>query len=163
ADGVVSIARFTRAELAAAGIPQELLDLPGYVPAAGVLADVYGFDAAFFDLSPREADWTDPQQRLFLECSWEALEDAGHGPGSAAARRERIGVLAGMGMGTYLLAAGEPARAFPAGFGLQAMLGNDKDFLPTRVSYKLDLKGPSVGVQTACSTALVAVHLACKA
>ncbi|HEY4594294.1 MAG TPA: beta-ketoacyl synthase N-terminal-like domain-containing protein, partial [Thermoanaerobaculia bacterium] len=154
--GVASIARFGDEELAAAGVPPELRRDPRYVPAAGVLAGVELFDAGFFGYSPREAELLDPQQRLFLECAWEALEDAGYDslrvPGPA-------GVFASLGFNRYLhqiLTSGDPAALG----GLQLLLGNDKDFLATRVSYKLDLKGPSLTVQTACSSSLMAVHLA---
>jgi len=157
-DGVASIARFSDEELAAAGIPPELRRDPRYVPAAGVLDGVELFDAGFFGYNPREAELLDPQQRLFLECAWEALEDAGYDslrvPGP-------VGVFASLGFNRYLhqiLTSADPAMVG----GLQLLLGNDKDFLATRVSYKLDLSGPSMTVQTACSSSLLAVHLACQ-
>src|SRR6185369_3241248 len=158
AGGVSSIARFSDEELAAAGVDPALRRHPLYVPARGVLDGVELFDAGFFGYSPREAEILDPQQRLFLECAWEALENAGYDsrrvPGP-------VGVFASLGFSAYLqqLVTGldhETARDH------QLLLGNDKDFLPTRVSYKLDLKGPSMAVQTACSSSLVAVHLACQ-
>jgi acyl transferase domain-containing protein len=156
-NGVESISFFTEAKLLAAGVEPALLKQPNYVAAGGVLADTELFDAAFFNFTPREAELTDPQHRLFLECAWEALEQAGYAlPDS----EKVIGVYAGVGMNFYLLDHLYPHRETLDGFTL--MIGNDKDFLPTRVSYKLNLRGPSVNVQTACSTSLVAVHLACQ-
>ncbi len=158
--GVESITFFSKQELAAAGVEPELLENPDYVRAKGVLAGAADLDAAFFGMSRREAEITDPQQRVFLETAWAALEDAGLDP---ARHPGRVGVFAGTGLGTYLLANLAPhpeVRSTVSGY--QLCVANDKDFLPTRVSYKLDLRGPSVAVQTACSTSLVAVHLACK-
>jgi acyl transferase domain-containing protein/acyl carrier protein len=163
AAGVESISFLSGEELAAAGVdPADLAD-PRYVPAKGVLADADRFDAAFFGLTPREAEVMDPQHRVFLECAWEALEDAGCDPARVAERGGRIGVWAGSGTSSYLIANLLPDRARLASLGgLQVLLLNDRDFLATRISYTLDLKGPSVAVQTACSTSLVAVHLACQ-
>src|SRR4029079_2941278 len=124
--------------------------------AGGYMPDIDLFDAAFFGISPREATQTDPQQRLFLECAWEALEDAGYNP---AAYRGRIGVYAGASSNTYQLL---HLLADQQADGFQAAIGSERDHLPTRVSYKLNLTGPSVNVQTSCSTSLVAVHLACQ-
>ncbi|HKV13369.1 MAG TPA: beta-ketoacyl synthase N-terminal-like domain-containing protein, partial [Thermoanaerobaculia bacterium] len=154
--GVSSIARFGDEELAAAGVPPELRRDPRYVPAAGALNGVELFDAGFFGYSPREAELLDPQQRLFLECAWEALEDAGY---DSKRTTGPVGVFGSLGFNRYLhqiLTAVDPAEVG----GLQLALGNDKDFLATRVSYKLDLTGPSLTVQTACSSSLVAVHVA---
>jgi acyl transferase domain-containing protein len=157
-DGVESISFFTTEELAAAGIDPGLLADPRYVPAKGALEDADRFDAAFFGFTPREAEVMDPQHRVFLECAWEALEDAGHDPGSPAGR---IGVYAGSGASSYLLNNLLPNAARLESLGdLQAVLLNDRDFLATRTAYELDLRGPSVSVQTACSTSLVAVHMA---
>ncbi|MEH0449387.1 amino acid adenylation domain-containing protein [Streptomyces sp. B21-102] len=160
-DGVESIRTFTDEELLAAGVTPEELARPGLVRAFGALDDIAGFDAAFFGFSPREAQMLDPQHRIFLECAWEALEHAGC-PGDG--EETVTGVYAGVGESSYLL------RNLLADDGLverigafQTSLGNDKDFMPTRVSYKLDLRGPSVSVQTGCSTSLVAVHMACQA
>ena len=157
--GVASITRFSDEELAAAGVARELRRDPRYVPAAGVLDGVELFDAGFFGYTPREAELLDPQQRLFLECAWEALEDAGYDslrvPGP-------VGVFAGLGFNTYLHADPRQPRPRDGRPARRCCSGNDKDFLATRVSYKLNLKGPSVTVQTACSTSLVAVHLACQ-
>jgi len=159
-DGVESISFFTDEELAAAGLDGEMLAHPNYVRAAGVIDDIEMFAAPFFGINPREAEVIDPQQRLFLECAWEALEDAGY---NSEAYDGRIGVYAGAGMNTYLLYNLYSNREVIRSVGdFQVMIGNDKDFLPTRVSYKLNLRGPSVSVQTACSTSLVAVCLACQ-
>jgi phthiocerol/phenolphthiocerol synthesis type-I polyketide synthase E len=159
-DGVESITRFSDAELTAAGVAPAALSDPNYVKAWSVLADAEWFDAAFFGVSPREAEIMDPQRRLFLECAWEALEDAGY---EAEEYHGAIGVFGGASMNTYLLhnlqAHGDLLRSEA---GLQMIIGNDKDYLTTQVSYKLNLKGPSVAVQTSCSTSLVAVHLACQ-
>ncbi len=130
------------------------------IKAGAVLDDVEKFDASFFGFNPREAEVMDPQHRLFLECAWEALENAGYD----SEREERpIGVYAGVGMSTYLLYNLSPNQQLmeSAGF-LQTLIGVDKDYVPTRVSYKLNLKGPSISVGTACSSSLVAVHLACQ-
>jgi acyl transferase domain-containing protein/glutamate-1-semialdehyde aminotransferase len=128
---------------------------PNYVPARGILEGVDLFDAEFFGVNPREADVLDPQQRLFLEAAWEALEDAGYDP---RATNGSIGVFAGMSNNTYFPANIQGRRNVIDLVGaLQTMMANEKDYLATRVSYKLDLKGPSVSIQTACSTSLVAV------
>jgi acyl transferase domain-containing protein len=159
-DGKEAVSFFSEQELLDAGVPPEVLQDPNYVRARAVLDQADLFDAAFFNVSPREAELTDPQHRLFLECAWEALERAGYDP---ASYEGTIGVYAGVGMNTYMLFNLYPQRHLleTAGFQ-QAMLGNDKDFLPTRVSYKLNLTGPSVSINTACSTSLVAVHFACQ-
>ncbi|MBW4666582.1 MAG: acyltransferase domain-containing protein [Cyanomargarita calcarea GSE-NOS-MK-12-04C] len=158
--GVESISFFTDEELIAAGIDSGLVNNPNYVKANGILEDIDLFDAAFFGLSPREAEITDPQHRLFLEAVWEALENAGY---NSETYSGSIGIFAGVGISTYLL---ENLYSHPdlleSTDNYQILIGNDKDFLPTLVSYKLNLKGPSINVQTACSTSLVAVHLACQ-
>lgn len=130
------------------------------VRAGAVLQNVDQFDAAFFGFNPGEAAALDPQHRLFLECAWEALETAGY---SSETPDRPIGVFAGVGMGTYLLynLSPNPGLIKSRGF-LPTVVGVDKDYLPTRVSYKLNLTGPSVSVGTACSSSLVAVHLACQ-
>ncbi|MET0649250.1 MAG: condensation domain-containing protein, partial [Pyrinomonadaceae bacterium] len=157
--GAELLSFFSDEELAAEGTSRELLNDPNYVRAAGFLADADHFDAPFFGIRPREAEAIDPQQRQFLECAWEALEDACYDP----ERYEgRIGVYAGVGMSTYLNHVSSDPELMRALGGFQAVLSNDKDFLPLRVSYKLNLRGPSVSVQTSCSTSLVAVHMACR-
>nr|QEO74805.1 condensation domain-containing protein [uncultured bacterium] len=157
--GVEAISSFSDEELLAHGIEPALLADPRYVKAAGVLDGADLFDADFFGFSPREAELTDPQHRVFLECAWEALESAGY----ASEVPGQVGVYAGASFSGYLghLAA-QGALNSDSGGG-NPLMGNDKDFLATRVSYKLNLRGPSLTVQTACSTSLVAVHLACQA
>jgi len=159
-DGVESISFFGDEELIAAGVAPELAADPRYVKARGVLDDVDRFDAAFWNLTPREAEVMDPQHRVLLECAWEALERAGYDSERSAAR---VAVFAGAGLNSYLLSNLLPDRALLARVGeLQALLLNNNDFLTTRISYKLGLRGPSALVQTACSTALVAIHMACQ-
>ena len=159
-DGVEAISFFTEEELGTAGVDSALLRDPGYVRASGALEDTELFDASFFGINHREAEMMDPQHRIFLECAWEALENAGYNAGSY---QGRIGVYAGHGVTSYLLSNLYSNRqSLWALGGSQSLLGNDKDYLSTRVSYKLNLNGPSLSVQTACSTSLVAVHLACQ-
>ncbi|MGK5533593.1 type I polyketide synthase, partial [Streptomyces sp. URMC 129] len=160
ARGQESISAFPEEELLAAGVVPDLLGREDYVRAKGVLADADRFDAAFFGYSPREAEVMDPQHRVFLECAWEALETAGVDPKTFDGR---IGVFAGAGLNSYLLFNVMNNRRVVDSVGMhRVLLASDKDFLATRVSYKLDLKGPGVTVQTACSTSLTAVHLACQ-
>ncbi len=159
-DGVESIAFFSDEELKASNIDSALLNEPNYVKAKGVLEDIELFDAAFFGFNPREAEMTDPQHRLLLESAWEALEHAGY---DAQRYKGQIGTYAGVGWNSYLVknlyANSDPIQAIGVH---QTLIGNDKDFLATRISYKLNLTGPSINVQTACSTSLVAVSLACQ-
>ena len=157
AAGVESIRVFSDDELLAAGVDPAHLDHPRYVKARGALDGADLFDAAFFELSPRETQVLDPQQRLFLECGWQALEDAGHPPRPDG---PRVGVFAGLRHGDYgRAAAADPEIAAAVG-RFQISLANQPDYLPTRLAYKLGLTGPGIAVQTACSTSLVAVHLA---
>ena len=158
--GVESIRHFTGEELAAAGVPETLRANPAYVPARGALDDVDRFDAAFFGFSPREAQVTDPQQRLFLEVAWEALEHAGY---DAARAPGRVGVYAGASMSSYHVNLLFRPDVIAAAGEMTVNMGNDKDFLASRAAFKMGLEGPAVVVQTACSTSLVAVHLACQA
>lgn len=132
--------------------------LPDTKTAGGILEDVELFDASFFGFNPREAEAMDPQHRLFLECAWEALENAGY---DSERETRPIGVYAGVGISTYLLYNLSHEVIKSRGF-VPTLIGVDKDYLPTRVSYKLNLTGPSVSVGTACSSSLVAVHLACQ-
>jgi len=159
-DGVESIAFFPPAPRA--GWMGAVTRHPQYVPAAGVLEDIESFDAAFFGIPPREAELIDPQHRVFLECAWEALEGAGYDPESY---QGAIGVYAGAGFGSYLLdnLRERLESVDSTALGYQILFGNNKDHLTTRAAYRLGLTGPSVTVQTACSTSLVAVHLACRA
>ncbi len=151
---------FSDDELKAAGVPAYQLKQANYVKAGGVLDDAELFDANFFGFSPKEAQIIDPQHRLFLEQAWTALEHAGY---NSNTYRGAIGVYVGVGMNTYLLRSLYPHLLTSAELdSYQVQIRNDKDFLPTLVSYKLNLRGPSLSVQTACSTSLVAVHLACQ-
>jgi acyl transferase domain-containing protein/acyl carrier protein len=159
-DGVESITFLTDEELEAAGVSPDIYQNPAYVKAKGVLEDADLFDAAFFGYSPREAEIIDPQQRVFLECAWEALENAGYTP---ERYRGLVGVYGGVGMNTYLANIYSNPELVETVGGLQIGIGSDKDYLSTRVSYKLNLEGPSVVVQAACSTSSVAVHLAAQA
>ncbi|SHF81791.1 type I polyketide synthase [Streptoalloteichus hindustanus] len=156
AEGREAIRRLSREEMRAAGADDDRLDHPDLVPAAGIVPDGEDFDAAFFGYSAREAALVDPQQRMFLQAAWHAVEDAGHAPDRFPGR---VGVYAGQTVGTYHPV--DPGSFLGTSSDL-LMAANDKDFLPTRVSYKLGLTGPSIAVQTACSTSLVAVHLACQ-
>jgi acyl transferase domain-containing protein len=159
--GVESIELVSREDLLAAGESPEKLARPNYVRATAPLGSMEHFDAEFFGFSPKEAAILDPQHRHFFECAWEALEDAGHTPERF---KGPIGVFAGAGMGSYFYfnLCSNPQLVESVGMFLLRHTGNDKDFLSTRLSFLLDLRGPSVNVQTACSTSLVAVHLACQ-
>ncbi|MFN4155683.1 MAG: type I polyketide synthase [Paracoccaceae bacterium] len=161
-DGVESIRVLDRADLLAAGEQPARMARPNYVPSAAVLEGFEGFDAEFFGFSPKEAAILDPQHRQFLEVAWEALENAGHPPEGFPGP---IGVWAGCGMGSYFYfnLCSHRDLVDQTGMFLLRHTGNDKDFLATRVSHILDLKGPSINVQTACSTSLVAVHYASQA
>jgi acyl transferase domain-containing protein/surfactin synthase thioesterase subunit len=161
-EGVESISELSDQDLLSAGVPGELLRNPSYVKAASLLPDIDQFDAAFFEYSPEEARLMDPQQRLLLEVAWETFEDAGEAAGRSA---KPIGVFTGVGgvVSSYLVDRLPFSAELPGTTGNLTHLGNDKDFPSTRISYKLNLTGPSINVQTACSTSLVAVHLACQA
>ena len=159
ADGVESITELTPDELRASGVPDDVARLPGYVNVAPTLGDVDLFDAGFFGFSARDASLTDPQHRLFLETAWETLEDAGYDP---ATYPGAIGVFGGCELSTYLYQLYQNSGALGYVDGMQLMVTNDKDHLCTQVSYRLNLRGPSVAVQTTCSTSLVAVAVACE-
>jgi amino acid adenylation domain-containing protein len=164
-DGVECISCFSAEELEVAGAAA-LAGRPDYVRARSVLDGPDQFDAAFFGILPREAELLDPQHRVFLECCWEALEDAGYDP---QAYSGAIGVYAGCSTGTYFLRnvcadrgfIEEYVGSYPLGH-YPTMLGALADFLATRVSYKLNLRGPSFTIQSACSTSLVAICQACE-
>ena len=158
-NGVESITFFTDAELEESDLT--LRNDPHYVKAGAILPDIAGFDAEFFGYSAGEAALLDPQQRLLLECAWEALEAAGYVPD---AYRGRVGVYAGSSMSNYFLNQVHSGQPFTEASlrQFQANLANDRNFLPTRLSYKLNLTGPSVNIQSACSTGLVVVHQACQ-
>jgi myxalamid-type polyketide synthase MxaB len=169
-NGVESISFFEDAEILASGVEEELLRDPNYVKASPILQDVAGFDADFWGYSPKEAQLLDSQQRLFLECTWESLEDAGYDPFNY---QGDISLYGGAATNTYLLNNIYPNRHtidnrhrlevinLSSMGGFQVTTANDKDHLTTRIS-KSNLTGSSVNVQTACSTSLVTVNLACQ-
>ena len=159
ADGVESISFFTRDELLGWGVPAELADQPNFVPARGVVEGADRFDHRLFSYSPQDAALMDPQQRVLLECAWSALEHSGHAP--VGIDGNRTAVFAGTGMNVYLLDNLWPnERVLKAAGGFGLVIGSDKDYAATRIGYKLNLQGPALTTQTACSTSLVAVHLA---
>ena len=158
-DGLESISFYSPEDLAASGIDPAVLANPHFVPAGSLTEGAELFDASFFGINPREAESMDPQQRVFLECAWHALENAGY---HAERYGGSIGVYAGSAMSTYfhqLLR--NPGFLHLVGY-LQALIGNDKDYLSTHVSYKLNLRGPSISVQSTCATSLVAICVACE-
>lgn len=160
-DGVEGLSRFSDEALRASGVSEDLLRNPAYVRAGGVLSDADRFDAAFFGYAPREAEEMDPQHRVFLEGAWAALEHAGYNPDTY---RGAIGVYAGASLNTYLPNNLFAGRAFmPAMNDLSVIVGNGSEYLATRVSYQLNLRGPSFAVQAACATSLVATVQACQA
>ena len=160
-EGRESIRTLTDEELFAAGENPVRMASPNYVRRTADLDGMEMFDAEFFGLSPKEAAIMDPQHRQFLECAWEAMEDAGRTPNTIAGP---VGVFAGCGMGSYFYfnVCSNRQLVDQVGMFLLRHTGNDKDFLATRASFAFDLRGPSVNVQTACSTSLVAVHYACQ-
>ncbi len=161
ANGVESVETVSDEQLLALGVDADLLADPRYVKRTSRLSDVRGFDAELFDISPREAEITDPQHRLLLECAYEAIEHAGYNPFGLTAQ---VGVYAGVSMSDYLIANVAVQPDFLASIdGLQLLVGSDKSYACTRISHKLNLQGPSVAIDSACSTSLVAVHMAAKA
>ncbi|HKV06814.1 MAG TPA: amino acid adenylation domain-containing protein [Thermoanaerobaculia bacterium] len=160
-EGIESISFFSEEELLASGVPPELARHPSYVPARAVVDGEDLFDAAFFEIPPRQAELMDPQLRFFLETAWHALESAGIDP---VRYPGAIGLYGGETASSYLLTnlLSHPELLQEIGAS-SLLLGTDRDFLTTQVSYKLGLRGPSINVQTACSTSLVATHLACQA
>jgi acyl transferase domain-containing protein len=160
-DGVESITFFTADELAGSSIDPALLSNPKYVGADGVIEDMDMFDAEFFSIPPAEAELMDPQHRLFLECAWELMEQAGY---DSESYRGRVAVYGSANMSTYLIRnimSNPDLRERATSF--QTLITNDKDYVATRVSYKLNLTGPSLSVATLCSSSFVAIHLACQA
>lgn len=162
-EGIESINFFTDEELLSRGVSSEVINDPLYIKAGAQLKDVDLFDASFFGYTPREAAETDPQHRIFLEVAWQALEDAGY---DASRYANPIGVYAGCGVNTYLLMnlmAGGSMSDMQDISALQGLMnGNNKDSMTTTVAYKLNLRGPGITVQTACSTSLAATHVACR-
>jgi phthiocerol/phenolphthiocerol synthesis type-I polyketide synthase E len=158
-NGIESIINLKEEELEPGGIDRVDINNPNYVMAASILDDIESFDASFFGILPSEAEIMDPQHRLFLECAWEALEDAGI---DSRTFEGLIGVYAGARTNTYIMNLFSNREKAESLGSFEIGLGNDLAFLPTRVSHKLDLKGPSYAVHSACSTSLVSVHLACQ-
>ncbi len=151
---------YTEEQLRTFGLSEEQIANPKFVKAGGYLETTEEFDAGFFGYSPREASFMDPQHRHFLECAWEALEDAGYDPTRITFP---VGVFGGAAMSTYVLLNIATNPQFMTSLNqMQVQVGNDNSYLTTRVSYKLNLKGPSYTVQSACSTSLVATHIACQ-
>lgn len=158
--GQESISFFSDDELRESGIDESVFSNPNYVRARGIIDNADTFDAGFFNFFPKEAEQLDPQHRVFMETAWEALESAGYNPEDY---KGLIATYGGVGMNTYII----PFLAATHGKidtaeGYQVSIGNEKDFLTTKVSYKLNLRGPSLDLQTACSTSLTAVFLACQ-
>ncbi|MEM6404538.1 MAG: polyketide synthase, partial [Cyanobacteria bacterium P01_D01_bin.116] len=158
-EGRESISFFSDEELEDSGVDIALLSNPDYVKASASISDIEMFDASFFGFSPREAETTDPQHRILIECAWKALENAGYEPGSG---KNLTGVYVGTNMSSYLLRNLSSHPNLIESIGLPIIYGNSQDYAATRVSYKLNLKGPSLNIQTSCSTSLVAVHSACQ-
>ncbi|WP_202080468.1 type I polyketide synthase [Caldalkalibacillus salinus] len=156
--GEECLTQFSEQELRDMGISQETFQDPNYVPVKGIIDEPESFDASFFNYTSKEANVMDPQSRVFLESAWKSLEDAGYAPSKYGGT---IGVYAGAAMNTYILHLAAQGH-LQSMDDFEVMLGNDKDLLSTRVSYKLNLTGPSVTVQSTCSTSLVAVHMACQ-
>jgi len=153
-DGLETLNTFTDEELIATGVDPAVFRQPNYIRNRGIINGAEYFDAEFFGYTPREAELMDPQQRIFLECAWHALEDAGCDPYNT---REHIGVFGGTGTPLHLVETMENPWVRKNASGASIVTSNDKDYVTTRVSYKLNLTGPSVNVQCACSTSLVAV------
>ncbi|HYH81626.1 MAG TPA: SDR family oxidoreductase [Longimicrobium sp.] len=154
-----SISTFSEAELRGAGVDPAYLSIPGYVNRGCVLDDVDLFDAGFFGYSARDAETIDPQQRVFMELAWESLEDAGYNPDAFPGL---IGVFAGSDQSSYLYHIYQHIDLSAFGYGGMMAIGNEKDYVATQVSYKLNLRGPSMAIQTSCSTSLVTVCMACQ-
>jgi 3-oxoacyl-[acyl-carrier-protein] synthase II len=158
--GVCSITDFSEAELLSAGVSADELGSPGYVPSKGFLPEADRFEAELFGFTSTEAALLDPQHRLLLETAWSALEDAGYDPYHAPAR---TGVYVGGGTSEHMIAAHADRRLTARLSPMHARILTDRDFLAPWISYRLGLTGPSMTVQTACSTSLTAVHLATQA
>ena len=159
-NGAEAISFFTDEELLQSGVDASLLNNPAYIRAKGVLEDIEMFDASFFSVPPREAEIMDPQHRLFLECAWEALENAACNPET---HKGRIGVYSGTGSNSYFINHLLPnPKLLDRVDPFQLLLCNQGEFVPTRTSYKMNLTGPSLNMGTSCSTSLTAVHMACQ-
>jgi acyl transferase domain-containing protein len=159
-DGVETISALSDADLEAAGVSaRRRLDSP-YVRCAALLEGIEFFDAAFFEMSPREAQLTNPRHKLLLEYAWHALEDAGYDPTRYSGE---IGIFAGAGRNSYFLRnTNSDEMRLDALDDNQGIMGSEDDYLATRVTFELDLRGPAITVQAACSTCLIAVQMACR-
>lgn len=155
-----TISFFTDDELRKSGIDDNLIKDPNYVKARGILGDAEYFDSSFFGFSPREAEITDPQQRIFLECAWEALEDASCC--NLKNNNIRVGVFGGAGTPWNLIKVTNDERLFETYDSVSVFTNNENDYIATKVSYKLGLTGPSINLQSACSTSLAAVVIGCN-
>ena len=153
---VESISTFTDDELRECGVVEDWINSPNYIKRRGIINGAEYFDASFFDVTPRDAEIMDPQHRVFLECAWHALEDGGYNSENTDAR---IGVFGGSGTNWHLNSTKNNDAVKKYASGTSIVTGNDKDYLATRVSYKLNLKGPSLTVQSACSTSMSAIVL----
>ncbi|WP_421533536.1 SDR family NAD(P)-dependent oxidoreductase [Morganella morganii] len=151
--------QFSRRELLDAGISAAVIDDPAYVPCGTVVPGADTFDAELFGYSRQEAELIDPQQRLFLQIAWHALEHAGYAPGAVP---HKTGVFGSGRISTYPGREAIDIAGVAHVRSLQSLMGNDKDYVATRVAYKLNLHGPAISVQTACSSSLVAIHMACE-
>jgi phthiocerol/phenolphthiocerol synthesis type-I polyketide synthase E len=158
-DGKETISYFTDDQLLEAGFDADMVRDPSFVKARPVYERPMDFDAPFFGYTPREAEIIDPQQRVFLECAWEALEDAGYDPIDYPGS---IGMFGGSGMTYYLFGLIDNQRVMSTMGGLAVTTSNEKDYFATRAGYKLNLRGPCVTVQTACSTAHVGIIFGCQ-
>lgn len=159
-NGIVSIRKYNDSELINAGVKKEYLNDKDYVKYGAFVKDIDKFDNSFFKMTQVEANITDPQQRIFLKCAWESLEDASYSPDKF---NGKIGVFASASLSTYLINNVLKSDYYKnKDFDYSTLIGNDKDFLSTRVSYKLGLSGPSISIQSGCSSSLVATHYACQ-
>ncbi|MEL6881370.1 MAG: type I polyketide synthase, partial [Cyanobacteria bacterium J06607_10] len=159
AKGESGIRTLSETDLLEAGISEDTFNQPNYVPAYASFSNPTEFDASFFGYSPRDAELMDPQHRVFLECAWRALEDAGY---DSHQYDGKIGVYGGAALNRYINNLQSNPAIRDTVDPVQAVVSNVMGLMPTRVSYQLDLKGPSCGIQTGCSTALVAIHTACQ-
>ncbi|WP_413160473.1 SDR family NAD(P)-dependent oxidoreductase [Capilliphycus salinus ALCB114379] len=158
-NGVNSIQFLSDEELVSSGVSLDEINAQNYVKAYASFDNIEYFDAAFFGYSPREAELIDPQQRIFLECAWEALENAGYDPERYSGK---VGVYGGSALNNYIINLYSNTALRKSVDSVQFVVSNVMGLMPTRVSYKLNLKGPSCGIQTGCSTSLVSVHIACQ-
>lgn len=159
-NGIISIRKYSDSELINDGVKKECLNDENYVKYGSFINDIDKFDNTFFKMTQIEANITDPQQRIFLKCAWEALEDASYSPDKF---NDRIGVFASSSLSMYLINNVLKSDYYKnKDFDMSTFISNDKDFLSTKVSYKLGLSGPSIVIQSGCSSSLVAVHYACQ-